>query len=70
MATIILNTKDAALFEIIVFIELIWQAKITLSISWDLFIPYFIVSMIYLILVILTNYINKKTKNYHNQLVK
>ncbi|MFU7562758.1 ABC transporter permease subunit [Candidatus Phytoplasma citri] len=58
----ILNIKDTALFSVVGFMGLIWQADRNKVFDYDQITPYFIVSIIYLFLVRMTNYLDKKTK--------
>ncbi|QKX95595.1 transporter substrate-binding domain-containing protein [Candidatus Phytoplasma asteris] len=57
----IFNIKDTALFSLITFVSLIKQAKDNASIDYDTLTPYFIVSVVYLILVKSIQFISKKT---------
>ncbi|WP_349401876.1 ABC transporter permease subunit [Candidatus Phytoplasma solani] len=56
----IINIKDTALFSIIGLTTLIWKAEQDMSINFDIITPFFIVSVIYLILVGITKYIIKQ----------
>ncbi|WP_152550820.1 ABC transporter permease subunit, partial ['Chrysanthemum coronarium' phytoplasma] len=57
----ILNIKDTALFYVVGFMGFIWQADRNKVFDYDQITPYFIVSIIYLFLVRMTNYLDKKT---------
>ncbi|MDV3205463.1 MAG: transporter substrate-binding domain-containing protein [Weeping tea tree witches'-broom phytoplasma] len=56
----IVNLKDTALFSIIGLTSLLWSAQRNIAITYDTITPFVIVSIIYLILVSITNIISHK----------
>jgi ABC-type amino acid transport system permease subunit/ABC-type amino acid transport substrate-binding protein len=59
---VIINFKETALFSIIGLSSLLWTAQRHIALTNDTITPFLIISVIYLTLVTLTNYIGQKIK--------
>ncbi|NWN46065.1 ABC transporter permease subunit [Candidatus Phytoplasma pruni] len=63
---LIINLKETSLFSVIGMVSLLWTAERNISITFDAITPFIVVSIIYIVLVSLTNFTSKKIQKWNH----